>query len=209
MHRSMSAGTRRWTTRAGWSELIAAAPRMEFEQALVRVLVAVFVLLGMAFELRGPAHAVDAAPRALSFIAGFIAFAAMIVLWILSNPRLSPTRRITGIVADNAAITYAMFALGDAGVAAFGVYLFVAFGNAFRYGGAYASLSQFLAMLGFGLVLSVSGFWQKHLFIGMGLLIMLIILPLYVRLLFDRMRAGHLKTEQALKECLEREQCKT
>jgi len=45
--------------------------------------------------------------------------------------------------------------------------------------------------------------------IGMGLLIILVILPLYVRLLFDRMRAGHLKTEQALKECLEREQGKT
>jgi len=64
-------------------------------------------------------------------------------------------------------------------------------------------------VLGFGLVLSVSDFWQKHLLIGMGLLIILVILPLYVRLLFDRMRAGHLKTEQALKECLEREQGKT
>jgi two-component system sensor histidine kinase RpfC len=205
----MSAGKRRWTTRAGCSELIAAAPRMEFEQALVRLLAAVFVLLGMVFELRGPVHAIDAAPRALAFIAGFIAFAAMIILWILSDPRPSPTRRIIGIVADNVAITYAMLALGDAGAMAFGVYLFVAFGNAFRYGRAYASLSQFLAVFGFGLVLSVSGFWQEHLLIGMGLLIMLIILPLYVRLLFDQMRAGHLKTEQALKECLERERRKS
>jgi two-component system sensor histidine kinase RpfC len=205
----MSAGKRRWTTRAGWSELIAGAPRMELDQASVRLFAAVFVLLGMVFELRGPAHAIDAAPYALSFIAGFIVFAAMIVLWILSDPRLSPTRRITGIVADNVAITYAMLALGDAGAVAFGAYLFVAFGNAFRYGRGYASLSQFLGVLGFGLVLSVSDFWQKHLLIGMGLLIILVILPLYVRLLFDRMRAGHLKTEQALKECLEREQGKT
>jgi len=44
---------------------------------------------------------------------------------------------------------------------------------------------------------------------GTGLLLMLIVLPLYVGRLAEELRAGHLKTEQALKECLEREQCKT
>lgn len=181
---------------------------MEIDQATVRLLAAILVLLSVVFELGGPTHAIEAAPRALWFIVGFIFFAAMLVLWILSVPRPSPTRRIIGIVADNAGVTYAMLAMSDAGVVVFGAYLFVAFGNAFRYGRLYASLSQFLAVVGFTLVLSVSDFWQKHLWVGMGLFIMLVILPLYVRLLFDHMRAGLLRTEQALKECLEREQGK-
>jgi two-component system sensor histidine kinase RpfC len=181
---------------------------MELDQAWVRLTVAIVVLLFAIFELRGLDHAMQTAPRALWFMVGFILFAATIVLWILSVPRPSPLRRMLGIVADNAAVTYAMLAMGDSGAVFFGVYLFVAFGNAFRYGRAYVYLSQLLALVGFGLVLSVSDSWQKHLSVGMGLLIMLLILPLYVGLLADRMRAVHLRTEQALKECLEREQHK-
>ncbi len=209
MHRSLSVSMRRWTTRSGWGKLIAAAPRMELEQARLRLVVAIFVLLAAIFELRGLDHAIKEAPRAFWFIVGFILFAATIVLWILSVPHGAPLRRMLSIAADNVAITYAMLGLGEPGAVIFWVYLFVAFGNAFRYGRAYASLSQVLGLVGFGLVLSVSDFWLKHLSIGLGLLIMLIILPLYVRLLFDRMRAGHSRTEQALKECLEREQRKT
>jgi two-component system, sensor histidine kinase RpfC len=158
------------------------------------------VLLAVVFSRRP-----DRAIGALGFIVGFILFAATVVLWSLSVPRPSPVRRIVGIAADNAAITYAMLAMGEPAAVVFGAYLFVAFGNGFRYGRAYLSLSQVLALVGFGLVLSVSNFWQKNLTVGMGLLVMLIILPFYVGALAEHLRARHLKTEQALKECLERE----
>lgn len=209
MHRSLPAGISRWTTRAGWAELIAAAPQIELDQAWVRLCIAIVVLLAAIFELRGLDHAIKEAPRALGFIVGFTLFAAMLVLWILSAPRSSPLRQMLGIVVDNAAITYAMLGLGEAGAVVFGVYLFVAFGNGFRYGRAHLYLSQILAIIGFGLVLSVSDSWSKHLSIGAGLMVMLIVLPSYVGILVQHMRAGHLKTEQALKECLEREQRKT
>jgi len=205
----LAVGARRWTTRAGWAELIAAAPRMEFDQAWLRLAVAIFVLLAAIFELRGLDHAMQAAPRALWFIVGFILFAATIVLWILSVPHPSPLRRMLGIAADNVAITYAMLGLGEPGAVIFGLYLFVAFGNGFRYGRLYLYLSQVLALVGFGLVLSVSAFWSKDVFVGTGLLVMLIVLPFYVGTLAHQMRARHLTTEQTLKECLEREQRKT
>jgi two-component system sensor histidine kinase RpfC len=102
-----------------------------------------------------------------------------------------------------------MLVLGEVGAVIFGMYLFMAFGNGFRYGRAYLYLSQGLALVGFGLVLSVSDVWPKHPWVGMGLLVMLIVLPFYVGVLAHQMRARHLKTGQALKECLEREQGKT
>jgi two-component system, sensor histidine kinase RpfC len=209
VHRSLPAGIRRWTTRAGWAQLIAAVPRMELDQAGLRLAVAIFALLAVIFELRGLDHAIREAPRALWFIVGFILFAATIVLWILSVPHTSPLRRMLGIVADNAAITFAMLGLGERGAVIFGVYLFVAFGNGFRYGRAYLYLSQVLALVGFGLVLSVSDFWAKDLFVGVGLLLILIVIPFYVGELAHKMRARHLETEQALNECLERERPKT
>lgn len=66
---------------------------MELEQAWLRLAVAIFLLLAVIFELRGLDHAMQAAPRALWFIVGFILSAATIVLWILSLPRPSPLRR--------------------------------------------------------------------------------------------------------------------
>lgn len=206
MHRSLSAGVRRWTTRAGWSELIAAASPSEFHQAGLRLAVAIFVLLAAIFELHGLDHAMEEAPRALWFIVGFILFAATIVLWILSVPHPSPLRRMLGIAADNAAISYAMLGLGEAGAVVFGAYLFVAFGNGFRYGRLYLYLSQGFALIGFIVVVALSGFWSRHLSVAMGVLVMLMVLPFYVGELAHKMRAAHLKTEQALKECQEREQ---
>jgi two-component system sensor histidine kinase RpfC len=181
---------------------------MELDQAWLRLAVAIFVLLAVVFWRR-PDRAIEEAPRALWFIVGFILFATTIVLWILSVPRPSPVRRMLGIAADNAAITYAMLTMGEPGAVVFGVYLFLAFGNGFRYGRAYLYFSQVLALVGFGLVLSISDSWHKHLSIGAGLVVMLIILPFYVGELAEQLRARHLKTEQALNECLEREQRKT
>jgi hypothetical protein len=77
-----------------------------------------------------------------------------------------------------------------------------------RMGGAIAAALRIVPIIGFGLVLSASDSWSKHPSIGMGLMVMLILLPSYGGMPGHHVRARHLKTEEALKECLEREQRK-
>ena len=72
--------------------------------------------------------------HALWFTIGFFLFAVCVGLWILAHPHVSEKRRYTGIFADNAGNTYFMAVSGELGAAVFAIYLFVTFGNGFRYG---------------------------------------------------------------------------
>ena len=83
------------------------------------------------------------------FLAGFVTFAIGITLRILSNPQESPLRRILGIVADNAGTTYFMLFMGESGALVVAIYLFVAFGNGFRFGRRYLRISHGIALVGF------------------------------------------------------------
>jgi len=112
--------------------MIAAEPRAELEQAGLRLLIGTLVLLVLLW-----ARLARQEPGLLADDLGlgrFAAFAAAITLWILFIPRISPTRRVLGMIADNAATTYFMLRMGESGALIVGIFMFVAFGNAFRYG---------------------------------------------------------------------------
>jgi len=182
------------------------APRLELEQAGLRLAIGTVVLVALMWQLLNQPDPSTDLSHMVWFLAGFVTFAVAIILWTLAGPQISPTRRILGIVADNATITYFMFLMGEAGALLVGMYLFVAFGNAFRYGHLYSSISNVAALLGFSLVLYSSEFWSRHILIGLGLLITLLILPLYVGVLIERLNQARLTAEQALRECREQKQ---
>jgi hypothetical protein len=60
-----------------------------------------------------------------------------------------------------------------------------------------------MAVVGFSLALYFSDFWSQHVLIGLGMLNMLLVLPLYVGVLAERLKAERLKADQELKECRE------
>jgi two-component system sensor histidine kinase RpfC len=96
--------------------------------------------------------------------------------------------------------------MGEGGAAVLFVYLFITFGNGFRYGRFSLHVCQLMGLAGFSVVLAVSPFWSNHVAIGAGHLIGLIVLPFYVGILAERINAERVKAEEALKKCVEREQ---
>ncbi len=132
------------------------------------------------------------------FLAGFVTFAVSIIIWILSRPHESPLRRILGVIADNAGTTYFMLHMGEWGALVVGIYMFVAFGNSYRYGRTYLRISHGMALLGFSLVLYFSDFWSQHILtIGAGMLIALLFLPLYVGFLSQRVQEEKDRADEA------------
>jgi hypothetical protein len=113
--------------------------------------------------------------------------------------------RSVGMLADVAATTFALFLAGESGFGLVGVYLFFIFGNGFRYGRRYLFLCTALSLAGFVPVITTALWWRDEPIIGWGLMESIIILPLYVSTLLKRMLDAHAKTEQALRECLERQ----
>ena len=129
--------------------------------------------------------------------AGFLALAIALVVFVVASDKDSVPRRVVGIVADNAATTYFLLQMGESGAIVVGVYLFVSFGNGFRFGRLYLHISQVLGLLGFTSVLAFSEFWSKHLGIGVGFLAGLIVLPFYVGVLTERITEAKKRADEA------------
>jgi two-component system sensor histidine kinase RpfC len=101
------------------------------------------------------------------------------------------------MLADNGGATWYMCLAGEYGFSMIGVFLFVTFGNGFRYGRRYLFASQFLCLVGFCLVLAFVPYWSRHRAAGIGLLIALIVLPVYISTLLKRIQEARAKAEEA------------
>ena len=188
---------RQWFTRSGWIEMLSTAPRPELEQALLRVAIPAAVMIYVALDefIGDPLTATEY--RALWFAIAFFLFAVILAGFVLNATAGSAPRRIFGIFVDNAANTAFMLLSGEAGAFVFGVYLFVTFGNGFRYGSMYLRISQALSIIGFLIVLYVSPFWSKHIPVGIGILLALLVLPFYVGVLAERITEARKRADEA------------
>ncbi len=180
-------------------KLVAAAPRAELEQAVLRVLLGGIVLVYLlVYTLKDGTlspHELEVDLVALSFFL----FGFGVTARILISGKHSVTRRLIGVLADNAVTSYCLIRMGEGGAVVLGVYLFVTFGNGFRYGRSYLHVSQALGLIGFSAVLLISDFWSQHLAIGGGLLLAMMVLPFYVGVLAERINEARVKADEANK----------
>ena len=121
-------------------------------------------------------------------VAGLLAASVVILVVIRLWPAAKGPCRVIGIFVDVLAATWAMFFLSNTAV--FGVYLFLIFGNGFRYGPVYLYACQALCIVGFVTVLLTTAYWQGRAQEGVGLLFTLIIVPIYVGILLSRLVNG-------------------
>ena len=200
---------RQWLTRDGWVGMFSAVKPtelwQEFEQAILRVAIPFFVLILFFGKWLGGALGVwsgelsKSQEHGLEFAIGFFVFAVGLALWILAHPKVSEKRRYTGILADNAANTYFMLATGEIGAAVFAIYLFVTFGNGFRYGRRHLFVSQTLSLLGFGVVWYYSDFWSGHFWVAAGIVVSMFFLPFYIVHLKGKVDRAKRQAEEANK----------
>src|SRR4029453_135279 len=99
---------------------------------------------------------------------GFFTFGVGLTALILFTKRVSIVRRYVAMVADNSVTTFCLSQMGEGGAVVIGVYLFITFGNGFRYGRRYLHVCQALGLMGFTSVLVLSDFWTQHVAIGVG-----------------------------------------
>jgi two-component system, sensor histidine kinase RpfC len=180
-----------------YRSLVATAHRPEFEQSLLRVIIAAIVMVYLfAYALRKGA-VTDSEKVVLEVSVLFFVFSVALTLRILQTGRPSVPRRYLGMVADNAVTTFCLMQMGEGGAVVIGVYLFITFGNGFRYGRHYLHACQALGVIGFTSVLVLSDFWSQHIAIGTGFLIGLVILPFYVGVLAERIEKAKKRADEA------------
>ncbi len=189
------------TTVSGWlgalRDRLRARTDSEHEQALIRIVIAslVWAYLRATFS---PAAANAHDEYLILWILGIDGIlCALLFAHIAWFPAPSRIRRVVGMINDAGMSTLVMFLTGEAGAAMIGVYLFITFGNGFRFGRAYLFGCQALCLLGYLAVLMFDDHWQAHQTVGWSLMSAMVVLPLYVSTLLKRIEQSRARAEEA------------
>ena len=128
---------------------------------------------------------------------GFEILSFAIFIDILLRPARSALRRGFGAVVDLGTTTYLMWTNAEVGAPLFGIYLWVTFGNGFRYGLKSLYASHLMSLAGFAAVITFNPFWHRHSLMAGGFLILLVAVPYYGAVLLKGVTAAQDKAEQA------------
>lgn len=169
-------------------------PDSEHAQALVRI---VLILLILGYVLL-PSSRADLAPGqyrdVLAIVLTGLVLSLGIVGALLAQPGRSDLRRGIGMLADYGLMAAGMIRMGEPLAWVYVVVMWVTVGNGLRYGTRYLVLAVAMAAASFGTVLAVSGFWQEVRGLGLGLLVGLVAVPMYLSSLLRQLTRA---TEEA------------
>ncbi|HET6783440.1 MAG TPA: ATP-binding protein [Pseudoxanthomonas sp.] len=159
---------------------LANRPDSEHGQALIRLIifsgVMVYMLLGAA--LGGLDQAVS--NRALAMSSVGVTVGLGLYCWILWSPGKSNLRRIIGMVTDYGLMSTAMALMGEPLAWLYVIMMWVTVGNGLRYGNRYLGGAVSMAVFGFAGVLLTNGYWAENMSLGVGLLVGLVAVPMYL-----------------------------
>ena len=128
---------------------------------------------------------------------GFELLSIVILAAIIVHPQRAPLRRLSGAMLDIGTTTYLMWTNGEVGAPLYGIYLWVTFGNGFRYGVRSLYVSHAMSVAGFGAVIAFNPFWHVHSLMAGGFLILLAAVPFYGAVLLKDVTTAQDKAEQA------------
>lgn len=165
----------------------------EHEQAMVRMVLASFICGYVIWQT----PLAELSPRLLWTMSVFLAVSALLVLHLFFFRQPSPLRRVIGIVNDASGITFGMLYAGELGVPIYLFYLWISFGNGFRFGRRYLYAALAASLIGFSVVLLTVDYWQLHRTLGIGLWLGMILVGMYFSTLVARLTKA-LQHEEAV-----------
>ena len=168
-------------------------PDSEHGQAIIRLAILLVVLVYMLVHdsLRPADSSADAVMGMVKI--GF-GLGSLILGWIVVDPRVSHPRRVLGMLSDYGLMGAAMLAMGEPLSWVYVILMWVTIGNGLRYGNRYLFTAIAFALASFGVAFFGNAYWQRNFSLGVGLLVGLAAVPLYLsRLLLALTRA----TEEA------------
>jgi two-component system sensor histidine kinase RpfC len=183
--------------RAFKKALYARSDPPEFEQACIRLGFGLFVLIAFLWYLKRHDQPGEVESQVLLATIAYCLASLVILSRVLWTGGVSVARRYAGMVIDNAGITYFMAMMGDTGAVMFGLYLFIIFGNGFRYGRVYLHVCQGMGLVGFGAVLLMDNHWSASRSVGLACFFAMIVLPFYVSVLAQRITDARKRADEA------------
>jgi len=132
------------------------------------------------------------AETAIYIAAGFLIYAHLTMF-----PGVSRTRRAAALLLDVGATSYQLHIGGEATAWIFPTYLWIVFGNGFRFGPRFLLAAMMLSLAGFGAVVVTTPFWGKMPALAAGVILGLVVLPLYALSLIKTLSRARRQAEAA------------
>ena len=162
---------------------------LELEQAVIRTILGAF-LSTYGFYLHFTGWMGGLPESGFYVIVSNLFGSFCLLLANLVSLKSSKSSRYLGITLDISACT-ALLIVGGIGVAAlYGIYLWVCIANGLRFGRPYLRYANVLSVVSFSAVIVFSEFWSQQIVFGFGLLLWLVLLPLYVEKLLCKLEAA-------------------
>jgi two-component system sensor histidine kinase RpfC len=171
---------------------LAARPDTEHEQGILRLVIGALLVLYLLPHT-------DAVERGLVLYVGSaqLVVSLLIFLRIAYTTHVSPARRVFAQFADVATISAYMAICGEWAAPLFLLFLWVTLGSGFRFGTRYLVSELAMSVAGFGVAIYVNDWWRAHTALGIGLLIGMFAVSMYVLSLVRRLHDALARAEAA------------
>jgi len=186
---------------ASWiGERLRNRPDSEHEMTINRLVLSGLMLsyIVVASAL-GDANAADVSDKVIVLFCLYWICSFALFAHLLYQPGVSMTRRLIAMVFDFGMFSYYMHIGGEAMAPLYPIYLWVIFGNGFRFGLTYLAAASACGVVSFTAVVLTTEFWHHHLTLTAGLTGGLILLPLYVSSLIRKLSHAKRQAEEASK----------
>ncbi|MEJ2686086.1 MAG: ATP-binding protein [Gammaproteobacteria bacterium] len=189
---------RAWLNLLGpFAERFRNRPDSEHEQAFVRAAIVSGTLVYLAVYGQLRHGSLAAVSDGLLVLGLYLGFSIGILAAIALHPHQSPVRRYLCILGDLGMISWLLYSQGEGLSWLYIVYIWVTSGYGLRFGQRYLLTAAVVAAAGFSLVVMHNAYWHDHLSMAGGLLVGLVVLPLYIGSLIRKLTKAKAEAEEA------------
>jgi len=168
----------------------------EFQQAVIRIIIlsSITVYFSLHYFITNQANILD---QPVGFLTIYDLVAVLILLSFKVVPTKSHIRRIFTLLADLTFLSFTLHIGGDEATLCFSVYLWLIVGYGMRYGQKYLLAGTMIGVIEFVMVILTTEYWIEQRTAGIGLLIGLIVLPIFFSVLLSKLTKAKADAEEA------------
>ena len=172
-------------------------PDSEHQQSIIRLTIVALAVLYFLFLHTGAEFREPSVWAGFLFVSGYLVLSIAYIAAIVIRPQKSVSRRLAAMVTDFAIMSALMHLGGEGASVLFLLYLWVSFGNGFRYGLPYLAAATGVSVLGFLFVMFTTDYWLEQRTLAWGLLAALVLLPAYVATMIKSLTEAKAQAEEA------------
>ncbi len=168
----------------------------EFQQAVIRIVIlaSITVYFSLHYFITNQANILE---QPVGFLTIYDLIAVQILFSFKFIPNKSHIRRIFTLLADLTFLSFTLHIGGDEATLCFSVYLWLIIGYGMRFGQKYLLTGTMIGVMEFVVVILTTDYWIEQRTAGIGLLIGLIVLPIFFSVLLSKLTKAKASAEDA------------